>query len=236
MSKVNAQSKKAEILDYVKQLEEKLERTEVPVTDEDSLVQELLEQNQRLVAALQAERVAQGLAAQKPDEDAYTVENVSGMNVHIVVKDHRGVEIRRVFRGKGAKHALSEEQVEELENTRPELFEKGILSIPGRIKESPNVIRDIDAFIETIDLETAREQLKAITSVHLLYKMFDFIETKRYLHADENGQPLKETVNGVTSPILREVELPYRYKALEAAVQERLFDLTGEQLQITPDE
>lgn len=241
MADVNSSNTKSEIYDAYKSQNEELEalRARLEAAEEaqaDSAVDDELlarldaleQRNNALMTALNGERAAKDRLREvgkerSGDEETYTVENVGGTNIWVRVHDHRGVEIRKVFEGMGAKHDLTAGQIAEIQNERPDLFSRGMLSAPDVIPDSPNVIRDFDEFLDAGTMEEVTESVRTLTDERTLLRLNDYIESKKFRTEDEEGRPFQNIDDaGSKHAYMEEVELPARYAAIQAAIRERL--------------
>lgn len=157
------------------------------------------------------------------DQTIYTITNVSGMALGIEVNDERTGLLRTFSLPKhGDFCKLTRGQVEQLREKAPHFFERGYVSVPGVIEDNPNVIRDYEVFMATIAFDDIDAKIEGITSFETLNTLFNKIEAKRFISTDEQGNPLTEKVDGKDQPVLREVKLEPRLRALETAVKHRI--------------
>lgn len=213
------------VADQQKQIEDLRQQLEALKAGQSSdlSVQELIARNERLTLALLAER-----EAKKQDEVAsrkYRVTNVSGAIIAFTVTEENGLK-RRVRLARDGQYAeLTEKQIRELYEKSPHFFEKGYLSAPDVIADSPNAIPDIAAFVRNLSYDDINERIGKITSLGTLWRIFNYIENQRFIAADEHGRPFTESDGDRELPVLKEVELDQRLIAIEMAVQRRIATL-----------
>lgn len=225
---------KKQLLELVSQLS-----VEKPVKVEEgniaqSQVDELVAQNERLMAALLAERssaqVAKNIAETNVGSELFDVINLVTKSVGISVTDDRGLVKHYLLEDKGSKVMLTAAQLVDLKRNRPDLFEKGVIAAPSFFTEyNPNVISDLDSFLTDLEFDAISKRIKDITSVDVLYQIYHSIENKRWVSEDENGNQYKDESG---SPILKELTLPPKLVLIEQAVSARLREVAGVQLDL----
>jgi hypothetical protein len=194
----------------------------------DQLLQQNKEQQaliERLMTALATGRnAAAEPAPAKTEEQLYPVENVMNVAVVVVVEDpvsgaKREIPLEKI----GDKVDLTRTQIERLRERSKHFFDLGILSAPAVIDDTPNVVRDVRAFVNGQSLHEVTAAVEKITSVGTLYRIFDHIESQRFTHLDTNGQPLMEqNAEGTPTPTVRETDIDPKLLAIELAVQKRI--------------
>lgn len=189
----------------------------------------LMEQNRRLMSALAGEREAKERIRQVDNpfkEETYTVSNVAGTYVWVRFHDSRGNLVERNLSGRGAELELTAAQIAEVQDERPDLFEQGFLSAPEIIPDNANTIRDFDKFLNSLDLNTLRQSLAEIDSANTLSSLIDYIESKRFVHENSDGEAfIQLEPDGTKHAIMKEQELDSKLAAIKAGLIERLTQL-----------
>lgn len=210
-----------------------------PAVDVDALIEQnrlLREQNERLMEqinqltlAVVASREAQK-AKVADDRPTVKVENVIGYAIAFEVTDPRTGAKRVVsLQRKGDFAKLFPEQIEEIKERYPHFFEQGYLAASEyEAVSSVNVVRDVEEFINSLSLDEVNARVEQITSLPTLYMIFNHIESKRFRHTDEYGNPLTETdTTGKTIFRMEEIPLDPKTMAVALAVQRRIAALQG---------
>lgn len=206
--------------------------------DVDALIEQnrlLREQNERLMEQINQLTLAvvAGREAQKAkvadDRPTVKVENVIGYAIAFEVTDPRTGAKRVVsLQRKGDFAKLFPEQIEEIKERYPHFFGQGYLAAPEYETVSVNVIRDVEEFINSLSLDEVNARVEQITSLPTLYVIFNHIESKRFRHTDEHGNPLTETdTTGKTIFRMEEIPLDPKTMAVALAVQRRIAALQG---------
>lgn len=197
--------------------------TEAPVSNVSAQsIEALIEQNQRLMSALIAERESKSAA--HDEARTVTVTNVGGMSVVFEVVDSIGRPIRVALERRGDSRLLTQAQVEALAEQAPHFFSDGLLAADAIVPDGPNTIRDIPRFIASLpnDAEGILARIEQITSQATLFDLYNYIETKRFQHRDETGKQYTEEIAGETVAVLKETFLDAKHLTLLQAVQRRL--------------
>lgn len=222
--------KKAELIEYIEKLQaERVQGEETPDVQNDvsAELEKLREMNQALAAALQASRgevEAARIAKSSPvQETLYPVTNVSNSMVSVEITNDRGEPERVLFRERLAVRMLTARQIREIHDKNPKIFDGGFLSAPEIIEDSPNVIRDIDGFVETLDYEDIIPRVAQITEMAPLMALYGYLENRRFVSTDANGKSLTDA-EGL--PTVEEVPLNAKETTLLMAVRNRLQELT----------
>lgn len=218
---------KAKLIEYIESLQNTPDAalaTEVERLKEQNA--EIISQNQQLIAALVGSRNA--TSESEEDEATYKVYNVSGMTIVFSVSDARGLPKQVRLEKKTDVAYLTRAQLEELEEFSPHFFDEGYLSVPGYREDNPNTIRNIDAFIESIEFEDIRDRIQQIDSVTTLFSIYNHIQTARFTHLNEDGTPVVEKdASGNVYRTVREKQVSPKMEAVEIEVQRRIDALTG---------
>jgi hypothetical protein len=151
----------------------------------------LMEQVNQLTLAVIAGRETKAPAS---DEKAtIRLENVIGYAIGLPVTDPRTGQMRSIsLSGLNSTALLRPSELDEAMEKYPHFFEQGYLSAPDYAPANPNTIRDVGKWLDRLDLDTAMGAVAEITSLPVLYRIFNHIEEQRYSHLDENGQPIAE--------------------------------------------
>ena len=225
---------KKELLEHIAQLQAKSEATVAPVEPTPAPVPQTATINvQDLMAALVAAREVQSAPAVAEDTQTYKVINASGMALGIQATDERtGVTRTYSLPKKGDFCKLTRGQVDELRERAPHFFERGYVSVPDLMEDNANVIRNIDKFLAELKFDDIDGRIALITSKDTLFTLFNHIESKRFVHEDERGQPLKNKVGGEEMLVIKEIKLDPKLAAVERAVKTRLEEVSGIRLNL----
>lgn len=176
----------------------------------EAQLKQLTEQNQHLMAAL----IGQREQTQEKDEVLYNVTNVSGSALTAILQDDRGHDRMYQWDTRDKVVKMSAEQLKQLQEKSPHWFAEGYISAPEFVKDGPNVIRDLDEFVDTCTSENVSSRIEQITSIDTLYSLFHHIENLRFANEaekDEHGYQ-----------VLKSVELPPMVLALQSMVMKKL--------------
>lgn len=171
---------------------------------------ELAETVNRLMAALVGTRLE---APKSDDSELIEVKNVSGMALTATL-DNNGHPRTFYWEGRDIVHKLTRKQLQELKDKAPHFFTKGYVSAPAFVADNPNIIHNIDEFIESLTLENVNSRVDGITSIDTLYLLYHHIENMRFSEEavrDDNGEL-----------VLPEVQIDPLVMALQLAVAKKL--------------
>lgn len=190
-------------------------------------LRERLAQQQEQINQLMAAVLGQRQAQIPVETSTVKVASAGLSSVGFTVRDDRG-QNKDVFLESAGDYAfLTEDELQQLQVGSPRLFSEGYLSLPDRDSDNPNVIADVAKFVEHIDLDTLDARLERITAIGALYRVANYIESRRFVEADQYGRPLTEKIDGADVPVLHQVALPQREQLVLSAVQGRIAALGG---------
>lgn len=198
-------------------------------------LQKQLQAQQDLINQLTASVLAGRQPAQTivQDEPTYPVENVAEISIGFTVFDEKlRMDRDYLLKKQGDKVWLTAVQIEQLKRAAPGMFERGQLACPDFVAENANVIRDYESFLAGLTIETLHSRIQELTSLAVLYSLFNHIETKRFRDTDDEGKPLTDKEG---KPRLQQVPLPPVLMLAQAAVQQRVAELGSDLVLSTTD-
>jgi hypothetical protein len=188
----------------------------------------------KLVEALATIQVHQQQQKGTPyDQDdvklSLELENVSGMAIGMEVRDPINGSTRSLsFPRPGDKHKVSNRQVRELRSEYPYFFENGLVAVVGVEDNNPNLVADVKALIEALAIDEVNGRIEAITSTETLFKIFNYIETRRYVNVDSDGVATESNdARGNRATTLEIRNIDAKEMAIFGAVQRRITTLTN---------
>jgi hypothetical protein len=190
-------------------------------------LQVINEKNAQLMAALQDARISHAVV--ESEDNMVEVINVAGASVSFSVTDSRGNAKDVFLPAYNSKYKLYPEQVDELRERDSSIFEGDapLLAVVGMEEANPNVIINFKKFCKDLDVDDIAERITAIESVPLLFNLYHYIESLRFVSEDAQGNPLFTEENGVKVPHLKEVQLEPKMVMIETAVIRRAQELSG---------
>lgn len=226
---------KKELEAMVEELQAKLNGQDAPQTATED-IEAMKEQNRTLsdrveqLTMLMLANKAQDEENEKrtPDnEETVTVRNVSGSALGFEVTDVTGRPRRVKLPQKNATARLTPMQLHEAKDKSPHYFDNGWVAVDGEVSDNPNLITDMEAFLESLPASEVKERIESITSMTTLTQIFNYIETLRFQTADR--------VEGEGDDSLRsldENDIDPKLIAIEIAVQRRLAKMHGVRLSL----
>jgi len=231
---------KDELAELLMELMEKVDAPKEPDTSEiDALRQEIEEMKSKasatpsdakelddlrkeLMTALAVSKMAQDNVEK---EQTYPVICASNTSVAFEVPEGNGDRIKSVLlNNKGDEKYLTHKQIAYLQESHPKLFSRGLVSVPDVVADNPNVIMDVQSFLDSLSIDELNDKIASIDSIVTLRSVFEFLETKRLVDKDEDGKPL---VNDDDEIIIKTVPLPPKESAALTLVIERIREITG---------
>jgi hypothetical protein len=192
-------------------------KQEAPAAD---AIEQLLEQNRRLAAALQDSRreaeAARSSVGNPTGEAFHAVKNEADRGVIVDVTDAFGRSKRIRFDRRGATHQLTAGQIEEIRINSAWLFDQGYLSVPGYMPSNPNVTGDPAGFVASMKMDEIASRVADIGSKAALQAIYNHLESLRF-----------EVVVGKEGDTLKELPLTPTQKVLHDEVRRRLIALSG---------
>jgi hypothetical protein len=180
---------------------------------------------QKLVEALTSALLATRHApkSNEPDATTFRLENVSGMALGIEVTNERTGQIKTFsLSRRGEFCMLTLGEIAELREKAPHFFQLGYVHVPHEGLTNPNVVRNIDEFVDSLEYETIDARIGTITSLDTLFAIYNHIENKRFLSEDSNGQPLTERQGDKQVLVLKEQKIGPKYMAALVATKQRI--------------
>lgn len=208
-----------------KKAEEVIESTQATETpaptgqNKDDIIQQLMAQNQQLMAALALNH--QGKPAAEPK---HRVVCATGSYVSFEVTNALGQKEGVHLAGRGEYKDLTQAQILEVKDRFPFLFEDGFISCPSLFEDNLNVVIDIQKFVDGLGYDEINKRISQITSPDTLWAIWNHIESKRFTAVDANDEPLKDKEG---QPVMKELDLSAKETATALAVQRRITDLTN---------
>lgn len=217
---------KAEMQEEIEGLKAQLTEASNPsVADDPDALEALREENSRIradVERLMLYALTKNDEVEPVDEDVVTARNSGGSSLAFTVTDVTGRDRYVRLRAVGDTSKLSRAQLAEARERVPHFFEHGWISIDGEKEDNPNLILDMDKFLEDLEDNELRERVDAITAKSTLTRIFHHIETMRFAQ--------EETIEGDGEDAVRTLEendIDPKLIGVEIAVQRRLAKLHG---------
>jgi hypothetical protein len=173
-----------------------------------------VEQLRAALAGLSRKNAALRTRAESAAGEAqFAVVNVGGSGVAIYARNERGHRERFYFARRDEVHYLTAAQIAEVRQAQEWLFTDGLLHVPELAEESdnPNIISDYEEFVAGVTLESLADRIEAMTSLHTLQAIGQYVESERYQVVVEGDEE-----------VLKEVPLSPKLTAIGNAVANRI--------------